>query len=137
MLRRTFLALSAAATLLPLAARAEPVIYEPGVVQERLAAGETLFVDFYADWCVTCAAQHRVLDKLTAENPAYEQAITFVQVDWDTYGRSDLARGLSIPRRSTLVVLKGNDELGRIVAGTAESEIRALLDTALAAAGAS
>jgi hypothetical protein len=41
---------------------------------------------------------------------------------------------MKIPRRSTLVVLRGNQELGRIVAQTGRDEIKALMDTALAAA---
>lgn len=39
-----------------------------------------------------------------------------------------------MPRRSTLVVLKGDQELGRIVAITSTDKIKALMDTALAAA---
>ena len=134
MLRRTFLALALVA---PLAAGAAPLDYTPGLVNERLAAGETVFLDFKADWCTTCRAQERVIGALKAENPAYEGAITFINVDWDAYGNSDLAQSLNIPRRSTLVALKGDQELGRIVAGTAEAEIRALMDAALAAAGSS
>ncbi|WP_172298108.1 thioredoxin family protein [Pseudoruegeria sp. HB172150] len=108
--------------------------YMPGLVTKELNAGKTVFLDFKASWCTTCAAQERVINALKAENPAYEQAISFINVDWDEYGRSDLARSLKIPRRSALVVLKGNRELGRIVAGTGRDQIKALMDTALAAA---
>ena len=131
--RRTFLALTGAATIAPLTAHAAPLDYTPGLVTERLAAGETVFVDFKASWCSTCAAQSRVLDSLKAANPAYEANITFVDVDWDTYGNGDLANRLNIPRRSTLVVLGGDQELGRIVAGTAQRDIQALMDIALSA----
>jgi len=41
---------------------------------------------------------------------------------------------LGVPRRSTLIVLKGDKELGRIVADTSKSSIKALMDTALTAA---
>ncbi len=134
MKRREFIALSAAATLMPVAARAaETLDYTPGLVKERLAAGETVFVDFKADWCTTCRAQERVIGALRAENAAYDQAITFINVDWDEYGRGDLALELNIPRRSTLVVMKGEEELGRLVARTSRSDIQGLLDTALAA----
>ena len=50
------------------------------------------------------------------------------------YSQSELAKRLNIPRRSTLVVLKGDRELGRIVAGTQKSKIKALMDAALDAA---
>ena len=133
--RRHFLTAAAAALALPTMARATSVeAYTPGLVDQRLAAGETVFVDFYASWCVTCAAQHRVIDALKAANPAYAKAITFVQVDWDKYGGEALSERLNIPRRSTLVVLKGDQELGRIVAGTSKDDIKGLLDTALTAA---
>ena len=132
--RRSFLALSTASLSMPLAARAEFLDYTPGLVQERLAAGDTVFLDFTATWCSTCRSQGRTIRALKDENPAYDQAVTFIDVDWDTYGRSDLAQSLQIPRRSTLVVLKGDQELGRIVAQTGKSEIKALMDTALSVA---
>jgi len=45
-----------------------------------------------------------------------------------------LTQRLATPRRSTLVALKGEQELGRLVAVTDRAEIQALLDTALTAA---
>jgi thiol-disulfide isomerase/thioredoxin len=132
--RRTFLTLTAAASLAPLMARAEVLSYTPGLVQERLAKGETVFLDFTASWCSTCRSQGRTINALKDENPAYAQGVTFIDVDWDAYGKSELAQSLQIPRRSTLVVLKGDQELGRIVAGTGKDQIKALMDTALSAA---
>ncbi|MGJ8602484.1 MAG: thioredoxin family protein [Marivita sp.] len=132
--RRTFIALTAATATLPFAASADILDYTPGLVQERLAKGETVFLDFTASWCSTCRSQGRTIQALKVANPAYGQAVTFIDVDWDTYGTSELAQSLQIPRRSTLVVLKGDQELGRIVAQTGQSEIQALMDTALSAA---
>lgn len=133
--RREFLVgAGALGVILPSVGLASVLEYEPGLVAERLAAGETLFIDFKADWCTTCRAQERTIEALKAENPAYGEAMTFVAVDWDQYGRSDLVRSLGIPRRSTLIVLKGDQELGRIVADTRQSAIKDLLDIGLAAA---
>lgn len=135
MQRREFIALSAALTLSPLAARAgEATLYTPGSAEAAMDAGRIVLLDFWASWCSTCAAQSRVLASLKAENPAYEKNIVFFTVDWDDYGTGDLSRALKIPRRSTLVALKGRAEIGRIVAGTATAEIKSLLDMALAAA---
>lgn len=135
--RRTILSLAAALAMTPLTALAAPLDYAPGLTKERLAAGETVFLDFKASWCGTCRAQENVLKKLKAGNPAYEANITFINVDWDTYGDSIMADKLKIPRRSTLVVLKGDKEIGRIVADTSERNIKKLMDAALGAASGS
>ncbi|MCK0126618.1 thioredoxin family protein [Gelidibacter sp. F2691] len=134
--RRDFLSLTAAVSLTPALARAGAMDYAPGLVSKALENGEIVFLDFKASWCSTCAAQERVINALKAENPAYDDAITFIDVDWDKHGKSKLAKSLRIPRRSTLVVLKGEEELGRIVAGTSKADIKALMDTALNAASA-
>ena len=132
MKRRHFI-LSAGASLLAAPAFAAKN-YKKGLVAAELAAGKTVFVDFYTDWCTTCRSQQATIRKLKKANPAYEANISFVRVDWDQHASSKLARDLNIPRRSTLVVLKGDKELGRIVAGTQRAKIQALMDTALSAA---
>lgn len=133
--RREFVSILATASILPASAfAAGGVAYKPGLVEQELAAGKTVFLDFYTSWCTTCASQARTIEALKAENAAYTQAISFIDVDWDQYSNSDLAKRLAIPRRSTLVVLKGDEELGRIVAGTRRGDIKALMDTALTAA---
>ncbi len=131
--RREFI-IAGSATLL-LAGRAQavdaPLSYTEGLVDQRLAAGETVFVDFYTSWCTTCRAQGRTISALRDENPAYDAAMTFVKVDWDRFSNSALANRLAVPRRSTLVLLRGEDELGRIVAGTRRADIEALMDLGL------
>lgn len=109
------------------------ISYKPGLVDGALAAGKTVFIDFATDWCVTCAAQGRVIQKLRAENPAYDAGLTFVYVDWDKYSKDPLSRRLKIPRRSVLVALKGDAEIGRVTLGTSEKEIKALMDAAIEA----
>ena len=136
MKRRTFLSTLAASAALPslLRAGSASVDYAPGVIENALAEGKTLFVDYAADWCSTCARQERIINALREANPDYDKHVMFVRVDWDDYGNKPVSQSRRIPRRSTLLVLKGDQELGRIVAGTSEAEIKALLDTALKAA---
>ena len=132
--RRDFLAMTAAVSLaMPTLAQAGTT-YSRDLLKAELASGKTVFLDFKASWCSTCKAQERVIKALQADNPDYAKNISFIDVDWDEWGKGDLVRQLNIPRRSTLVVLKGDAELGRIVAGTGKAEIKALMDTALAAA---
>ena len=134
MIRRSFLASLAAVAFMPFAALAETVEYKDGVIATALAEGKTVFVDYAASWCTTCKIQEDKITALRDANPAYDENIVFVRVDWDKYGRKPVATDRNIPRRSTLLVLKGDQELGRIVAGTRDSEIKELLDTALNAA---
>ena len=131
--RREFLLASSCLLATPAVALAAQA-YEPGLVKQLLAEGKTVFVDYTTEWCTTCAAQKRTLARLLTENPAYDDKIEFVTIDYDQFGRGELAKELGIPRRSTLVVLHGDQELGRIVAGTSSKQIKALLDTALSAA---
>lgn len=136
MKRRIFLMTALAAGLAsPAFAGGKTIDYDNrDPIRAALKAGKTVFVDYAADWCSTCARQERVIGSLRAENPAYDANIVFVRVDWDDYGNAPVARDRNIPRRSTLIALKGNAELGRIVAGTSQRDIKALMDKALAAA---
>ncbi|EBA02535.1 thioredoxin-related protein [Rhodobacterales bacterium HTCC2150] len=133
MKRREFLAATAGLSLIPAIGWASTE-YTPGLVDKELAAGKTVFLDFKASWCSTCAAQERVINALKSKDARYEEAVTFIDVDWDQYSNDKLTAKLNIPRRSTLVVLKGDAELGRIVAGTSKRDIKALMDIALSAA---
>ena len=134
MRRREFIQIGAASLVAPAAIWAGTTTYRPGLAREELAAGKVVFLDFTATWCSTCAAQSRVMEALKTENEAYEQNVSFIEVDWDIYGNRELSRSLNIPRRSTLVVLKGDQELGRTVAGTSRKVIKQLMDIALTAA---
>lgn len=130
MKRRNFLAAALlSASLAPLSASAaDTVDYSPGVIDSALAEGKTVFVDYSATWCTTCARQARVIEALREANPHYDEAMIFVNVDWDTYKQHDITVLRNIPRRSTLILLRGEEELGRIVAGTSESQIKELMD---------
>lgn len=132
MQRRTFIIGTASIMLVPITAKAAGFVdYKPGAIQTALNAGKAVFVDYSATWCSTCARQDRVITALREQNPAYDQAMTFIKVDWDTYKDEDVTKSRNIPRRSTLLVLRGDAELGRIVAGTSETQIKALMDLGL------
>lgn len=132
MKRRLFLAAGLTVALTPFNAfAANTVDYTPGVIEAALAEGKTVFVDYSATWCGTCKRQERVINALRQADPAYDAAMTFVRVDWDTYRTHEVTVFRDIPRRSTLIVLRGDEELGRVVAGTSESQIKALMDIGL------
>lgn len=132
MKRRHFIIAAAVTTLTPFTAAAEGFVeYTPGLIEDALGDGKTVFVDYSATWCGTCKRQERVINALRASEPAYDNAMMFVKVDWDTYKNHDVTVFRSIPRRSTLLVLRGEDELGRVVAGTSEEQLQDLMNTGL------
>jgi len=109
--------------------------YKPGILTERLQAGETLVLNFKAVWSGTSLDQVAVVNQMKAEQPELVDNVTFIRVDWDTFGRAQVTERRQIPRHGTFVVLKGKDELDRLVAETSEDKLRALLDRALIASG--
>lgn len=115
------------------ASAADTVEYTPGVVKNALSQGKTVFIDYTTHWCTTCASQKRTINALRDANAAYNEMV-FVRVDWDVYSREEISTKYKIPRRSTLLVLNGDNELGRIVAGTSKAQIKALMDKGLSAA---
>ena len=130
--RRSFIITAAAAGAAPFAALAADFVdYTPGAIDAALSEGKTVFVDYSAVWCGTCKRQERVINALRAADPQYDAKLTFFKVDWDTYKTHEVTVFRNIPRRSTLLVLRGDEELGRLVAGTSESQIKALMDTGL------
>ena len=130
--RRHFIASTAALAFAPLMAQAsQSVDYGPGVIEAALSEGKTVFVGYTAKWCGTCKTQERVINALLEEDPSYADAMTFVRVDWDDFKNHEVTTSRAIPRRSTLLVLRGEEELGRVVAGTSKAQIKALMDLGL------
>ena len=64
------------------------------------------------------------------ENPAY-QAVTVMKVDWSEHSRSDVAKEHAVKRRSTLVMLRGGEEVGRVIGSTSRGDIEALFKAAI------
>ena len=112
----------------------QTLLYRPGLIQEALDNGEIVFVDYFANWCPTCKSQARVLAKLRNENPKYDEVLTFVKVNWDSYKNHEVATSRNITYQSSFILLKGDEELGRLIAQTSEEEIKNFLDLALASA---
>ncbi len=133
MKRRLFLGLFASLIFAPSVLFAgESVDYKPGLIKKELADGKTVFVDYAADWCGTCKRQERIISMLRSKSNYYDKSMTFVRVDWDKYSNHEVTTSRNIPRRSTLILLKGDKEIGRIVAGTDTNEIKQLLDKGIA-----
>ncbi len=134
MQRRHFLSLGAAALVLPTDARAayEATRYEWGMRADLRQSGQTVIYNFRSNWSLTCQIKEEILAELKSENPAY-RSLTFVDVDYDTYGPSQWVERMQVRRRSTLVAFKGEAEIARIENEPQKERIQTLLDAALAA----
>ncbi|MCR9127126.1 MAG: thioredoxin family protein [Rhodobacteraceae bacterium] len=133
--RRHFIALgiaSLAAT--PLHASYRATIYTPGMIGDLSQTRQTAILNFNATWSLTCKIKREIIADIKAANPDYARYITFVDIDWDTYGPSQMAQRLRVERRSTLIARRGEDELGRIVAELDPARIQLFLQDTLDAA---
>ncbi len=72
-----------------------------------------------------------MLKSLRASDTKFNEGITFIRVDWDTYKRHAVTKSRRIPRRSTLVLIKDGKEVDRLVAATGKDRIKSLLEKAL------
>lgn len=91
------------------------------------AKGQTIVVDVYADWCPTCRAQAPILDGLRKEQQ--KNGVKFVKVNFDD--EKAFLRMHRIPRQSTVLVFKGEEEVARSIAETNRARLRSVVLSAL------
>jgi thiol:disulfide interchange protein len=136
--RRDFMKLTATVSLVaPLlsgAAHAGSGPYSAEAVAADLAAGKIVVLDFTASWCPSCQAQGRRIKELRAENPGYDAVMSFVDVDWDTYKKTDLAKKYGVTSRGSLVILKGDKVLAQTGTHSTKDALKAMFDQAAATA---
>ncbi|MGE3245384.1 MAG: thioredoxin family protein [Beijerinckiaceae bacterium] len=73
-----------------------------------------------------------MLSRLRASSPKYNQAITFVNVDWDTFKSQPVTVQRKVPRRSTFLLFVKGKEVERLVAATDEGVLKAMLEKGVA-----
>lgn len=89
--------------------------------------GKPILVEVSAPWCPTCRAQKAVLGEL--EKQARFRNFVKLEIDFDS--QKDALRALGATMQSTLIVFKGDKEVGRVVGETKREAIEALLAKAL------
>lgn len=130
--RRTFL-LSSVAALIARPVFAYPAeTFSPAIWNVLRETDQVVILNYRASWSLTCQIKADLIAEAIAENPTYGQ-LTFVDVDWDTFGQSQMTERLNVERRSTLLVMKNGEEQARLVNEPYARQVRALLDAALAA----
>lgn len=90
-------------------------------------AGKPVLVEVAAPWCPTCKAQRPIIDKLTGTEKY--KGFVLLTVDFDS--QKDALRKLNARSQSTLIVYKGQTEVGRSVGDTNPASVEALLAKAL------
>ena len=88
---------------------------------EVLNSDKPVLLDFWASWCGPCQMVSPVIEQIGEEN----DSIRVGKVNVDEQGELTMQfRVVSIP---TLVVMKGGEEVNRIVGAASKSEILAML----------
>jgi len=122
--------MSLAAVVVALAATAlaqEPKPFDREVFEKARADGKTVLVDFHAGWCPVCKKQAEVLPQVLKQDK-FRQVLV-LKADYDS--EKELKQQLKVSHQSTLVLFKGEKEVGREQGITTASAIGDLLKKGL------
>ncbi len=100
--------------------------YSAAALAAAQKADKPVVLQFRADWCPTCRAQDKVLQTLKSE-PGLD--VTVLKVNFDT--EKELKKQFKVQTQSTMIVLRGDKERGRLVGDTTVAGIRTALKSAL------
>ena len=125
--RRVFAAIAIALT----AAFAVPALaatkFTPAGLAEAQKAGKSILVEVSAPWCPVCRVQKVVLGEL-GQQERFKNLVAF-EIDFDT--QKDALKALNVRMQRTLIVYKGDKEMGCLSYDAKKESIEALLAKAL------
>ena len=93
--------------------------------QAAQRANKSILVDVTAPWCPTCKAQRPVIAALEKSNPH----LVVMEIDFDT--SKDLLKKFGVQTQSTLIVYKGDKEVGRSTGVTDATAVSNMVKKAL------
>ncbi len=127
--RRTLIAAVAlaAAGVPALAFSGAATKFTPDALMAAQKSGKPVLVEVSAPWCPTCKAQKAVFLELGKMDKYKSFAV--IEVDFDS--QKDALKALNAKMQSTLIVYKGDKEMGRLVGDAKKESIEALLSKAL------
>ena len=102
---------------------AQWIDYDSATFARAQANGQTILVDVNATWCPTCKAQAPTLDAMRSDPKMGD--VVFMKLDFDT--EKGFLKEHRIPRQSTIVVFRGEQETARTIAETDPESLRAAI----------
>ena len=130
--RRPFM-LTAIGAVLGLAAFAQgPALaigrpFSAAAFAEAKRAGKPILIEVSATWCPVCRVQKTILAPLLAQ-PRFSE-ILVMEIDFDR--DKDALRLVNARIQSTLIIYRGEDEMGRSLGDTNPQSLESLLTMAL------
>ncbi|MCM0022181.1 MAG: thioredoxin family protein [Tagaea sp.] len=125
--RRTLLALSGAALLATPALARPSAKFTEAAFKAAQDADKSILVEITAVWCPACKAQAPVLERLLT-SAKFRDYVVFT-IDFDS--EKDAMRRFEARLPGTLLVFKGEDQMGRSLADTDPVSLAALLEMGL------
>jgi thioredoxin 1 len=93
-------------------------------LEEAEKANKYVLIHFFADWCPSCQAQKKILDKVMVSDDDLRKVV-FLVVAYD----DELAvrKKFSVDRQSTLILMKGKHEIAREAGITSKAKLLGFL----------
>lgn len=117
---RILLVLASLFVPVPVVHAAQP--FDSTAFEQAQASGKSILIDVRAPWCPTCRRQAPIIQGLQQEKP---ELLVF-EVDFDS--AKDALAKFRVRHQSTLIMFRGQKEVGRSTGDTDPASIRALVD---------